>query len=387
MADPPTVAEEVLAREAPGDRLSGSRDPVADPPSPWGTFVCEFGRALRQGYTYDFRRNRLSLLGLLWGVPVPIFAMAIDLGATGWSSPLRCLLEHPIHFFFLAHPALFAAAFGAMGTLRRGKEREIRRLLAALNEKVDELALANEKLKELDHLKARFVANVTHDLKTPLVSILGYTEGILEERFGPLTGRQRDGLQIAVRNVERLQKLIEELLDFERIESGEVPLKRVDFDAASLVHAAIETLRPAIEAKRLQVRLRLPASLGLHGDRDLVARVFQNLLSNAVKFTGEGKALGVEARVGESDGQAFFTVWDHGEGIPTAAHKYLFTRFWQAEKPERQKPSGTGLGLAIVKGILDAHGATIRVVSAEGEGTSIHFTLPLAERVAGKETP
>ena len=96
--------------------------------------------------------------------------------------------------------------------------------------------------------------------------------------------------------------------------------------------------------------------------------------------------MGLGASVGEEDGQVLLTVWDRGPGIPTAAQKYLFTSFWQAEGSSRGRQGGTGLGLAIVKGILDAHGSTIRIVSGEGQGTSVHFTLPLAEEGIGKAT-
>jgi signal transduction histidine kinase len=306
--------------------------------------------------------------------------MSLDMWLSGDASVGRCLAAHPIHLFFLAHPLLFAVVFGAMGTVRHRKDAQIRHLVGELERHVDELAEANEKLKELDHLKARFMANVTHELKTPLVSIRGYTEAILEGRFGPLAPKQREGLSVALRNVDRLQKLIDELLEFERLDSGEFTLAISDFDLVPLVGATLQTLRPQVEAKRLSVQLRLPEALPVRADRERIQHVLLNLVSNAVKFAPEGSAIGVAAAIGETDAEALLTVWDRGPGIPTAAHKFLFTRFWQAEGASRKKHGGTGLGLAIVKGILDAHGSTIRIVSSEGAGTEVRFNLPLAER-------
>jgi signal transduction histidine kinase len=345
------------------------------------TGVSEFLHALGQGHAYDPLRNSYVLFGFLWGLPVPLFSMGLDLWFSGHPSVLRCLSEHPIHLFFLLHPFLFAAVFGAMGAVRQKKDRQIAHLLDALKTHIRELAQANDRLKELDHLKAQFMANVTHELKTPLVAIRGYNESILEERFGPLTSKQKEGLEVAVRNVERLQKLIDELLEFERIDAGEFRLSLSDFDLVPLVQSALQTLQPEVDRKRLAVRLRLPDALEVHGDRERIAHVLLNLLSNAVKFSTDGAAIGVDAAVGEDDGDAAITVWDRGPGIPTAAQKFLFTRFWQADGSSRRRHGGTGLGLAIVKGILDAHGATLQVISAEGSGTRVRFTLPLAERV------
>lgn len=353
-------------------------------PSTQGTAVREFFAALWDSHTYAILKNDYAIFGLLWGLPIPLFSIAFHRWfAGGWDPVLHAW---PVHMFFLMHPIVFSVIFGAMGTVRRRKDRQIADLIEKLERHVRELAEANEKLKELDRLKAEFMANVTHELKTPLVAIRGYNESILEGRFGPLTEKQRDGLVVAVRNVDRLQKLIEELLEFEKIDSGQIRLHVSDFDPLPLVQAAVKTFQPQIEEKRLAVQLRIPESLRLRADRDKIAHVLLNLLSNAVKFSPPDRIVGVDAKVGREDQEALVTVWDQGQGIPTAAQKYLFTRFWQADGSSRRKHGGTGLGLAICKGILDAHGSTIRVVSSESEGTHVSFTLPLgAEIPAAKE--
>jgi signal transduction histidine kinase len=155
-----------------------------------------------------------------------------------------------------------------------------------------------------------------------------------------------------------------------------------DFDLVPLARTVLQDLRPEIEAKRLSIQDQLPATLSVHGDPDQIGRVLVNLLSNAVKFCDEGKAVGIHAAVSAEEEQALITVWDRGPGIPTAAQKFLFTRFWQADGSASRRQGGTGLGLAIVKGILDAHHAPIRIVSSESSGTRVQFELPLAEPAA-----
>jgi signal transduction histidine kinase len=254
-----------------------------------------------------------------------------------------------------------------------------------LDRHVVELDRANEGLKELDHLKAQFMANVTHELKTPLVAVRGYVESILEGRFGPVADAQRPGLEIALRNTCRLQNLIGELLDFERLESKELPIRLQDFDLEPVVRASLQALAPEIEAKNLVVRNRITSPVLVHADPEQIRRVILNLLSNAVKFSEPHMPVGLQAAVSEEEERVLVTVWDRGPGIPTAAQKFLFTRFWQADGTASRKHGGTGLGLAIVKGILDAHQAPIRIVST-GEGTQVHFELPLAQPAPAPES-
>src|ERR1043166_1867939 len=223
--------------------------------------VREYLGAFKDLHTYNLFRNRTALFGLAWGIPVPLFSMGFDLWLSGHRSFASCLAEHPIHFLFLVHPLLFAFLFGAFETIRRRKDAQIVHLVGEQERHVAELAHANRKLQELDRLKARFVANVTHELKTPLVAIRGYNETILEGRFGPLTDKQRSGLEVAVRNAERLRKLIEELLDFERIEAGALTIHSSEFDLIPVVASALEMFRPEIDSRRIAVELELPQEL------------------------------------------------------------------------------------------------------------------------------
>jgi len=342
--------------------------------------------ALGNSHTYDPRRNAFTLFGLIWGIPISIFSMVVDSWVIGHPHRIALFWEQPVHLLFLIHPFLFGVIFGAMGTVREVQDRRIARLLKDQEGHVAQLAKANLDLKKLDELKIQFMANVTHELKTPLVAIRGYSESILEGRFGPLTTKQRDGLEVAVRNVGRLEKLIQELLEFERIDSNAYRPSPADFDLVPLVRLALTNFEPTLEAKRLRVQLRLPERLLVRADYEGIRHVLLNLLSNAVKFTEPGSSLGVNGQASEDGLQALVTVWDQGPGIPESARRFLFSRFWQADGSAKRKHGGTGLGLAIAKGILDAHGSTLQAASTPGSGTMMHFDLPLARSSGpGKE--
>lgn len=331
--------------------------------------VQEFLSALADRRTYSIR-NPYALFGFLWGLPIPIFSIGLDLLATNRAPTLGeiagTFAARPVHFLFLAHPVLFAVVFGAMGTVKLIKD-------ARIQEQVRELALANEKLTELDRLKKEFIANVTHELKTPLVAILGYLEMFDEGRLGPLDDRQKNALAVAFRSAQRLEKLIEELLEMARLEGGRVTLEKRTFELREVVDTVVRSFEPAAAQKSLKFSVSFAeAPVRVHADPERIQRVVSNLVSNAIKFTDPGGSVAI--RVGAPrEGKVFVTVKDTGRGIPESFKPYLFQRFSRAHNGP-----GTGLGLAIVKAILDAHGSAIQVQSREGEGTEITFSLECA---------
>ena len=329
--------------------------------------------ALKDPFTYNLRRNAFTLFGFVWGLPLSAFTLFVDLWVIGHPQRQEQFWHEPIHLLFLIHPVLFAIIFGAVGTVHSEQDRKIGGLLEDQRRHLEEL-------KKVDELKGQFMANVTHELKTPLVAIKGYIESILEQRFGPLTEKQGSGLRITARNVARLQNLIQELLEFERIDSGAYEPHASDFDLVALVRLVLSNFQPQLEEKRLALEVELPGHLDVRADYEGIRRVLLNLLSNAVKFSGIGAAFGVAVRPSGVAGEVEVEVWDRGPGIPPEAQRKLFTRFWQVDGSSRRRYGGTGLGLAIVKGILDAHGSSVRVSSALGAGTSFRFPL---KRVPG----
>lgn len=348
---------------------------LGDPSVRRGVPVREYLVALGKLHTYALTKNAFARFGFLWSFPLFFLLFATNLWASGGPFTPGVFLEYPNYFFVFLCPVLCTVVFGAMGTVRRRRDLKTARRVKDLERQIEDLAASNERFKELDRLKARFMTDVAHALQTPLAAIRGYNESILEERLGPITGKQRDGLGVAVRNIDRLQRRVMELLEFEGIERGDCRLELSDFDLAALIREVLDDLKPMIDKKPMGVRLRIPETLEVHADREKIGRVLLNLISNGFKFSPKGATMDVGAKASGDDGRILVTVWNHGPEIPIAAQKYLFSRFWQAEGSSRRKHGGIGLGLAIVKGILDAHGSSIKVVSSAASGTTVHFDL------------
>lgn len=224
--------------------------------------------------------------------------------------------------------------------------------------------------------KDEFLATLSHELRTPLSAILGWSQ-ILRAR----TMREAElhrGLEVIERNARMQTQLIEDLLDMSRITSGRMRLDTQPVDPVSFVEAAIETVRPAAEAKAIDLTTRLDPTAGsITGDPNRLQQVVWNLLSNAIKFTGRNGR--VEVLLERVDSQIEITVADTGIGITPEFLPHVFDRFRQADPSRMRTAKGLGLGLSIVKHLVEQHGGAV-VVTSPGEGRGATFTvhLPLA---------
>ena len=336
--------------------------------------VREFVRALLERETYLPWKNTYAIFGFLWGLPIPFFSVAIDLWAQQRSFAFSIFVEHPVHLLFALHPVLFAVVFGAMGRVRSRKDRHIGTLIGTLRLKIDEL-------EELDRLRSEFVANVTHELKTPLVAIRGYTEMLLEGRLGPVSEKQKNGLETSIRNIDRLQAQIDDLLQLAHVDSGRLKARQETFDLKRLVASCIETFQPRAEAKGVSIETQWPEGpIWVYADADMIGHALSNLVSNSVKFVGHRGHIRISLSNGRGRGVRV-TVSDNGCGIPEAALPHVVERFRQADGSSRRQHGGAGLGLSIVKGILDAHATKLKLTSREHEGTCVEFVLPRGERI------
>jgi signal transduction histidine kinase/DNA-binding response OmpR family regulator len=271
---------------------------------------------------------------------------------------------------------ILAEAFNHMTT--RLKEN-----VEKLEESNVKLGAANEDLKELDRLKSDLLANVSHELRTPLTAIKGYTDYILEKKLGPISEKQEKGLIVVQRNLDRLSKSINALLDFSRMDVGRISLNIQPFLLGPLVEQIHTSLRSELEKKHLAFRADQEAELpAIIADREKVSAVLENLIINAIKFTPEGGSIAVSAarQPGAARPSAEIRVADTGVGIPPDQIGKVFNRFHQVDGSSTRRFGGVGLGLAIVKSILEAHGATIEVVSQPGHGTAFRFVLPVLEK-------
>jgi signal transduction histidine kinase len=252
--------------------------------------------------------------------------------------------------------------------------RANQRLTNELSRLVDELLRANKELKELDRMKDHFLANVSHELKTPLVSGIGYIDLILSGGMGPVDGRMERGLRVAHRNLERLLGLIEDLLALARMRYKPESLTLTRFPLGTLVEECVESLKGRSRKSSLAVRVSIPRNLPpVEADERKVHSVLTNVLSNAEKFTPEHAR--IELRVVRRGPKAVVRVADNGIGVEA---KGAFPYFKHQEDAAAKKYGGLGIGLTLVRQILQAHGCSIELARRRQGGTVVTFDLPLA---------
>ncbi|MFL5441194.1 MAG: response regulator [Myxococcales bacterium] len=220
--------------------------------------------------------------------------------------------------------------------------------------------------------KDEFLATVSHELRTPLNAILGWTR-ILRTGATPGGEKLDRALETIERNARAQAQLVEDILDVSRIIAGKLRVQVRDTDLVAVIQAAADAVRPAAQAKGLEIELRTPETIIFQGDPDRLQQVFWNLLSNAIKFTMQGKVI-VEAR--REDSEAVVTIADTGIGIPRDFLGFVFDRFRQADSSITRTSGGLGLGLAIVRHLVEVHGGTVKAES-EGEGKGARFTVRL----------
>ncbi|MBI3996348.1 MAG: response regulator [Candidatus Omnitrophica bacterium] len=245
-----------------------------------------------------------------------------------------------------------------------------------LEERNAELRRANEELKRVDQMKSDLVSMVSHELRTPLATIKEFTAILSDRIAGPLTQDQREYLSIITGNVDRLSRIIDDLLDMAKIEAGRVLLSRGFVEPLAMVDQVVQSMQPLAEGKQLTLDVKVPAGLpGVFADSDKIAQVLTNLIGNAVKFT-EGPGT-ITIRAVEQPNELEFHVEDTGVGIAPEDLPKLFEKFQQFRRMNKSTGAkGTGLGLAICKRLIELHGGRIWATSTVAQGSIFSFTLP-----------
>jgi signal transduction histidine kinase len=230
-------------------------------------------------------------------------------------------------------------------------------------------------------MKDDFVSMVTHELRTPLTSIRAFSE-ILRQDPNLELAQRRKFLEIITKEAERLTRLINQVLDLSKIESGRAEWHQSQLDLRELINDALAGMGRAFDEKGIRVELRLPPAVPrVAGDQDRIIQVLLNLLSNAVKFCEPGKGR-IEVALAEGDGWLRVDVRDNGPGISREDQAVIFDKFRQAGDTLTNRPQGTGLGLPISRQIIEHHGGRLWVDSEPGAGACFSFTLPLADVAA-----
>ena len=232
-------------------------------------------------------------------------------------------------------------------------------------------------LKRLEKMRSDFVANVSHELKTPVTSVKGFSETLLGGEVKD-EATARSFLEIIYNESERLDRLIRELLHLSRIENKVTPLNLNNVDLVSLIHRITQTLSKSISEKSLEVTLPLSTEeVIIEGDSDRLNQILLNLIANSINYTSEGGKIDISMEVTEDDVRIYIS--DTGIGIPEESVPRVFERFYRVDKARSRNSGGTGLGLAIVKHLVDSHQGDITVTSTEGEGTTFTVTFPLKQ--------
>jgi two-component system, NtrC family, sensor histidine kinase KinB len=236
------------------------------------------------------------------------------------------------------------------------------------------------RLRRFEELKNDLVATVAHEFRTPLTSLRMAVHLCMEQVAGPLTDKQAELLHAAREDCDRLQAMVDDLLDLSRIESGRIELFPLPTAASTLIESALEEHRAEAEAAGVKLSVDLPfPEVRVLADHERIGHVFSNLIGNALRHTAKDGAVGLSAQV--SDHRVRFSVSDTGQGIPREYQERIFEKFFRV--PDA-RPRGTGLGLYIAKEIILGHNGEIGVESEPGHGSTFWFTLPAAEQPAAK---
>jgi signal transduction histidine kinase len=228
-------------------------------------------------------------------------------------------------------------------------------------------------LKQLDKVRTDFVANVSHELKTPLTSIRGFVETLEDGAINDRDNARRF-LAIIKKHTERLGNIIDDLLRLSELESGG-GIEMAEFDLNGLIGEVVMGFGHALSAKQQNLTVaHTTDDFIIRGDRDKLEQVFVNLIDNAIKYTKQGGR--IEIRLAEAEGLVTVTVEDNGIGIPKDDVERVFERFYRVDKARSREVGGTGLGLSIAKHIVLAHNGNIGVESEVGKGTRIVVKLP-----------
>ncbi|MDR1253636.1 MAG: HAMP domain-containing histidine kinase [Oscillospiraceae bacterium] len=314
-----------------------------------------------QKYITKFREDILKIFAIAFLAALMISFLAIGGVSYKMVKPLREM-------------AIVAKRFGDEDFSDRvpaGREDEIGQLAIAFNNMAESLSIS-------ENIRRSFVANVSHELKTPMTTISGFVDGILDGTIP--NDKQNDYLKIVSEEIKRLSRLVRSMLNLSRIDSGKLKLNKKIFFLKQTIFSILLTFEKQIEKKYITIKgLENTDSIVVEGDSDLIHQVIYNLIENAVKFVNfEGK---ISFHIEKFYDRVVVGIKNTGQGIPKSEIGFVFDRFYKTDKSRSQDKNGMGLGLYIVKTIIKLHGGDIIVKSIEGEYCEFIFWVPINSKL------
>jgi signal transduction histidine kinase len=371
-----TQAKAVVADNLSGDKVFSSYALI--PTLDWAVIVEQpVGEAYEPLYGSMLRTSSLVLVGLVVALLASLFVARRVLG------PLELLrkgterigggdLDFRLNIKSGDEIEVLADEFNKMtehlSEAHTGLERKVA-------ERTQALTIANEKLEEASKLKSQFLANVNHELRTPVSAIIGYARLVLRATEHQIAPLQRENLQDLLHNAERLLSQIDSLLELSKIEAGKMEVHVEQVRVNELIQAAISTIEPTLNGSGVRIiREVAPGIPALNTDREKLKQIILNLLDNAVKFTERGE---IKISAAQQNGSFKLAVSDTGIGIPKEELNKIFEEFHRGDSSSTKNYRGTGLGLAIVKQFANLLGGKVAVESEVGKGSVFTVTLPL----------
>ncbi|MEW6619032.1 MAG: ATP-binding protein [bacterium] len=277
---------------------------------------------------------------------------------------ITSVIVRVVFFFWIAIIA------GHLADIIRKRSEE----LMESNIRSERLERTNKELEELNRMKSEFVSIVSHELRTPLTTMKEFVSLILDEIPGKINKEQNEFLSIINENINRLARLINNMLDLSRIESGRMELNRKEIDITTVAEQVIKFLHAQAKEKNILIENLLPADLSVYADMDKTSQILTNLVDNAIKFTQKGGKVTIEGK--RVNNQVQISIIDTGIGIAKESIPQIFERFQRIELLADQQARGTGLGLSICKALIEMHHGKIWVESEVGKGSNFTFSLP-----------
>lgn len=330
----------------------------------WNNIEIEISEGYRQNILKNSRR--VQIYNIVLGILFVIFAIIIPF-------IVNRKIVNPINEMHGATLELERGNLKARVNVTTGDELED--LGNEFNKMAEQLEKVDQERKGIDKAKTEFLSITSHELRSPMTPMRAQLQMLEKDYFGKMNSKQKDALNIVLRNTERLDRILLDFLEISRIEAARLKFNFVKVSLNSAVHAVIEEMKGFMPEKKIKIIADIGKLPVIEVDPDRVMQVLRNLLNNAIKFSRENGRIDVSAML--RGNYIEFIVKDNGLGIKAESQSRIFEPFFQAENMYQHISGGTGLGLAICKGIIEGQKGKIWFNSVEGRGTTFHFTVPL----------